>query len=112
MNVKTIRAIRERDEHCWHCGTTSGLVAHHRMNRGMGGSKLLDTPQNLIMVCSTYNNMMESDPRTAAEARELGHKLSKYDTPSQPLFDVTEMVWYELDTKANKKRCDPPSYLI
>jgi hypothetical protein len=41
----------------------------------MGGSKLLDTPDNLMMVCSAYNMAMESSAVIAAQARAWNHKL-------------------------------------
>jgi hypothetical protein len=49
---KVLKQVQERDSHCWHCGVEEDLVPHHRKNRGMGGSKLLDTPDNLMMVCA------------------------------------------------------------
>lgn len=95
--------LRERDGHCWHCGQEEGLVLHHRMNRGMGGrGKSLDKYENLIRVCTSYNMLMESDSRTAKQAREWGHKLGSWDDFDTPCFDVTENRWYLLDEKGNK----------
>jgi hypothetical protein len=78
----------------------------------MGGSKILDTPQNLILVCSIYNNAMESDSVVANEARDNGHKLGRYASPSMPVWDDHRKQWFELDTKGNKTKCDPPLYLL
>jgi hypothetical protein len=112
MKPKIQQLIRARDEYCWHCGSMQNLVIHHRMNRGMGGSKILDTPQNLILVCSIYNNAMESDSVVANEARDNGHKLGRYASPSMPVWDDHRKQWFELDTKGNKTKCDPPLYLL
>ena len=112
MKNSDLKKLRERDQWCWHCGTESTLVPHHRANRGMGSSKVLDTLQNVIMVCSRYNGDMESDANVANQARDLGHKLSKFASPSAPLFDIVTRAWYVLDEKGNKNGSEPPSYLI
>jgi hypothetical protein len=78
----------------------------------MGSSKVLDTLQNVIMVCSRYNGDMESDANIANQARDLGHKLSKFASPSAPLFDNYQKKWFYLDQKGNKNEGEPPSYLI
>jgi len=112
MNARDTQKLRERDTWCWHCGTTERLVPHHRANRGMGGSKVADNFQNVIMVCADYNGLMESDAGVASLARDLGHKLSKFLSPAEPVFDNVSKRWYYLDTKGNKAPTDPPSYLI
>jgi hypothetical protein len=78
----------------------------------MGSSKVLDTLQNVIMVCSRYNGDMESDAAVANQARDLGHKLSKFSAPSAPLFDNYLKKWFALDEKGKKFETEPPSYLI
>ena len=78
----------------------------------MGSFKALDTLQNVIMVCSSFNGEMESDAAVAAWARELGQKLSKFQAPSAPVFDNWAKKWYVLDEKGNKFNTEPPSYLI
>ena len=78
----------------------------------MGSSKVLDTLQNVILVCSLYNGAMESDASVANEARDLGHKLSKFASPTAPVFDNWAKRWYCLDEKGNKYETEPPSYLI
>lgn len=112
MKSSDIQKLRDRDLHCWHCGATSDLVPHHRANRGMGGFKVYDTLQNVIMICAIYNGLMESNAAVAKEARDLGHKLSKYQSPTQPVFDNWSRLWYFLDDKGNKVVTEPPSYLI
>ena len=78
----------------------------------MGGSKVADNLQNVILVCAEYNGLMESDPETANRARDLGHKLSKFLAPSEPCFDNVWRKWSYLDTKGEKHETEPPSYLI
>jgi hypothetical protein len=78
----------------------------------MGSSKVLDTLQNVILVCSRYNGDMESDANIANQARDLGHKLSKFASPSAALFDNFQKKWFYLDEKGNKFETEPPSYLI
>lgn len=112
MKNADLKKLRLRDAHCWHCGFEDSLVPHHRANRGHGGSKLLDGLQNIILVCAVYNGAMESNAGVASQAREYGHKLSRYDSPSEPLFDVTQRKWYVLTEKGDKHECEPPSYLI
>lgn len=38
-----------------HVCTGEAQVAHHRANRGMGGSPVLDDPANLVAACSACN---------------------------------------------------------
>lgn len=104
MKQSDLKKLRERDKHCWHCGREGDLVPHHRANRGMGSYKALDVLQNVILVCSHYNGLMESDAEVAAEARRLGHKISKFATPDQAVFDMAEGVWYLLDISGGKKK--------
>ena len=87
-------------------------MPHHRANRGIGGSRVLDGLQNLILVCAAYNGAMESDADVAMQARDYGHKLSKFMSPVAPVFDVWARKWYVLDEKGGKFQTEPPSYLI
>jgi hypothetical protein len=112
MKNSDIQKLRARDAYCWHCAKESDLVPHHRANRGFGGSRVLDTLQNVILVCSSYNQLMESDAEVANRARDLGHKLSKFASPTAPVFDNFTGRWYVLDEKGGKAVTDPPSYLI
>lgn len=112
MKNAEVRKLRERDQYCWHCGTSQGLVPHHRANRGAGGSKLLDTLQNVILVCAVFNSEMESNAAVASWARDLGLKLSRYSSPASPVFDNYAKKWYLLDDKGNKHETEAPSYLI
>jgi len=112
MKNAQLNKLRKRDSYCWHCGTTDTLVPHHRANRGMGGSKSLDTLQNIILVCADFNGRMESDAAVATWARDLGLKLSKFANPGEPVFDNYLHTWFVLDEMGNKTECDPPLYLI
>jgi len=78
----------------------------------MGGSKVLDNLQNVILVCAEYNGRMESDALTAEYARDYGHKASKFSAPGHPILDTTRRTWYTLDKAGDKTECEPPSYLI
>lgn len=93
---KVLKLIMERDSHCYHCGQEEDLQPHHRINRGMGGSKLLDTPNNLMMVCGLWNGAMESDLKAAREARAWGHKLAVWEDTGHPVFDRGSFRWWVL----------------
>ena len=93
---KVLKLVQARDSHCYHCGLEEDLVPHHRINRGMGGSKLLDTPDNLMMVCSRWNGDMESNAELAASARGWGHKLPVWESLEHPVFDRMGGWWYLL----------------
>ena len=112
MKASELKKLRNRDAWCWHCGEINDLVPHHRANRGMGGFKALDALQNVILVCAEYNGKMESDAAIANRARELGHKISKFASPAQQVFDTVTKKWYYLDTEGGKRVVDPPDYLI
>lgn len=81
--------LLERDgQRCVHCGATDGLAPHHRRNRGMGGSKALETASNLLLVCSWLNGQMESDAETAEMAKSHGWKLLSWQSPTKyPVWD-------------------------
>lgn len=110
--AKTYQLVRDTHDHCPHCGTTEGLQIHHRKNRGMGGSKLLDRFDNLLRVCAWLNLQMESDSDVAAEAREMGWKLGQWDGFDHPYFDKPMMKWYLLTQDGRKIPTHPPMYLV
>ena len=112
MAVKpaVMKKLRARDEYCWHCGEINDLVPHHRRNKGMGGSKLLDTPDNLMLVCALYNGAMESDAVTAVDARAWGRKLAQWDSTENPVFDSVAYKWYVLDSDGGKREVDVREY--
>ncbi len=102
MKAAVLKKLRERDSHCWHCGETDDLVPHHRRNRGMGGSQILDRLDNLMLVCAVYNGQMESDSMVAARAREWGHKLASWQAFETTVTDVADGVMYQLDADGEK----------
>lgn len=112
--TKAVRdKILKRDNHqCWHCAEVEAVSLQHRRNRQMGGSKLLDRTDNLIVLCSAMNGLIESDSAAANEARDYGWKLSSWDSFSMPVFNKNEMKWYQLDAIGNKTEVPAPGYLI
>jgi hypothetical protein len=108
LKQSELKKLRERDKWCWDCGETNDLVPHHRANRGFGGSKALDNLQNIILVCAIYNGLMESNSEVAKTARLLGHKISKFSSPSELVFDNISQCWYQLDTTGGKQVAEPP----
>ena len=112
MPVKAamLKKLRARDPYCWHCGEVNDLVPHHRRNKGMGGSKIADTYENLIMVCALYNGAMESDALTARDARAWGRKIAFWESTDQPVFDTVAWAWYVLDSEGRKLEVDEREY--
>ena len=112
LTQKQIKTLWARDPYCPHCGADTGLQTHHRRNRQMGGSKLLDRFDNLLRVCAWLNYAMESDPKVAQDAREHGWKLGQWDGFDTPIYDAMQGHWWQLDDKGNKFRSDPPMFLV
>lgn len=96
--------LAKRDPYCVHCGETNDLVIHHRKNRQMGGSKLLDHYTNLLMVCEQYNFEMESNSKIAQEARQWGHKLQSWQDFSEPVLDTITGFWWVLQDDGTRER--------
>ena len=100
MNGRQFALYLARDMHC-PCGCVGQedtFVPQHRINRGMGGSKTLDRPANVIVLCSTMNNLIESNPVTAERARGYGWKLSRWDSPEEtPFYDCATRSWHLID---------------
>jgi hypothetical protein len=103
LSKRVREALERRDKYCWHCGQEDGLVVHHRKNRQMGGSKMLDHYSNLILVCPSYNTSMESDAENRQEAIDWGHKLESWQDFSEPVYDRCDGEWYELFDDGTKK---------
>lgn len=102
VTQKMVQQLRKRDPYCPHCGESEGLQVHHRRNRAMGGSKLLDRYDNLLRVCAALNYAMESDAEVAQDALDNGWKLRSWDDFSKPVFDKMAHTWFHLDKEGEK----------
>jgi hypothetical protein len=84
-------------------GFEDTFVPQHRINRGMGGSRVLDRPANVLVMCSWMNGLIESDPKLAEVAREYGWKLSRWQVPEdEPFFDLATGQWNLIDNIYNR----------
>lgn len=99
MNSKAWRALLARDcGRCLHCGETVALSPNHRINRGMGGSKLRDKPSNLVVLCSRLNHMIEADKVWMDLAIRYGWKLKSWQSSlDEPVYDLLLGEWFVLD---------------
>lgn len=98
MTPKEFSKYINRDQHCLHCGATDALAPNHRANRGHGGSKLSELPSNVVILCSLFNGLIESDAKAAGMAKRFGWKLSRYDKPGEhPVYDAVNARWYLLN---------------
>ena len=106
ISDKVRRLVFERDGgRCPHCGETEAIGLQHRISKGMGGSRLLDTPANLLTFCNIGNAAMESDPELAQTARLNGWKLSRWQEPQKaPFFDVNTGQWHTLSNSFGRER--------
>ena len=85
---KVVAAVLARDNHrCVIAGplcTGAGTIADHRANRGSGGSKALDIPENLISACPVCNGMKEdANGPYRAELLARGIRVQKRATNAQ-----------------------------
>ena len=109
LSAKKRNAILERDGWvCVACGTLTMLTIHHRINRGMGGSALVDSPAHLLSICNPCNVAFESNADRAEQARAYGYKLAKnakppIDPTSVPVKYAMDGNWYLLDNLGNRK---------
>ena len=79
--------IFERDDwKCVRCLRAANDV-HHRKLRGMGGSELLNTPDNLISVCRKCHSWMHSHP---ADSYNSGYLVHSWDNPEH-IFILTSL---------------------
>ena len=102
MNKKEFQKFLDRDKVCCHCGTDNDtLVPQHRAGRGMGGSRSLDRPSNIIVMCSEANGLLESNARFAEVGRELGWKLRRDQVPEFTPVLLADGYWL-LDNDFNK----------
>jgi hypothetical protein len=60
----------------------------------MGGSKIRDTAANIVVMCSEFNGLMESDEAYANIGRLYGWKLRPWETASEtPLWHRPTGTW-------------------
>jgi hypothetical protein len=106
MNPKAFSKFLERDGNaCVHCGCSDDtLVGQHRINRGMGGSKLLNKASNIVVLCSAFNGLIESNADAATLAKKHGIKLQSWQvTESTPVWYAAESAWFLLDNEGNRE---------
>jgi hypothetical protein len=100
MKAREFEKYLYRDFGCIHCGEVETVSPHHRLNRGMGGSKLRDNPANIIVLCSWINNALEADPKIAEKARRLGWKLTNGQEATEvAVWYPKYRSWFQLDDK-------------
>lgn len=105
MTPKEFERYLARDKHCYHCGTTEALAPNHRANRGHGGSKKSEVASNVVILCSLFNGLIESDSKAAALAKKFGWKISRYDNPREmPVYDTVTGEWWLLDDSYDRDR--------
>ncbi len=110
LSTAMLKKLRQRDTYCLHCGEDRQeyLIPQHRKNRQMGGSKLLDRLDNLVMICAYYNGAMESNAAVADNARMYGHKLTQWDSLDHPVYDECDGEWYLIDVQGGKTKTVSP----
>lgn len=97
---KTRELVLERDGHrCLTCGTTWDLTINHRINRGMGGSRLLNSPENLTTACATCNSSYENHPEAA---RRFGWKALRGSDLTAIPVRAANLGWYRLDADGGR----------
>jgi hypothetical protein len=109
------RIVKQRDDsHCQMCGkplwTGQGSV-HHRLNKGRGGSALLERPSILITVCG--DGVFGDHGRVTRNptwAESIGWLLPRNNPDIRPeeepilLWDG----WFLLDDDGNRTPCAAP----
>ena len=102
MNKKQFQKFIDRDGCCPCCGTDDDtLVPQHRAGRGLGGSRSLDRPSNIIVLCSRANGLLESDAKFAEFGRQMGWKLRRDQVPEFTPVLLADGYWL-LDNNFNK----------
>lgn len=93
IRPKVMAAIKERDKGFCLMALPGclgeGDVPHHRANRGSGGSRTLDHPANLVLVCSLCNGAAEdAGSMLRLDLIERGLRVEKAATNAQTLERV------------------------
>jgi hypothetical protein len=102
LTPKEFKRLLARDRYCLHCGLDDEtLIPQHRINRQMGGAgkhSKRNKPSNLIVLCSAFNGLIESDAESALKALQGGYKLESWQDPLLvPVWDSVRSVWVLLD---------------
>ena len=107
MNRKQFQRFLDRDGGCLHCGDVVTAVPQHRINRGMGGSRLLDGASNIIVLCAYMNGLIEANSHARRAAIGNGWKLERGDDPLlAPVFDVQVGEWFTLTDDFTRVRVE------
>jgi hypothetical protein len=103
ISKKVRQQVIDRDGCCPCCGDVYMLTIHHRINRGMGGSRKRDNLANLMVLCSQTNQALESDPVWQRRAIEYGWKLRPWDDPTFiPVYEPMWGNWWWLDDEGGR----------
>src|SRR5215472_344856 len=103
------KQILTSDENtCIRCGGAANDV-HHRKLKGMGGSKLLDTPENLISLCRYCHSWIHLHPTAA---RNAGYIVPTGRDPEiVPVNVHSGLFWLQIDgTRLFQGSCDEAYY--
>lgn len=95
--------------HCVICGESYLLQQHHRAPRKAGGTSRpeINSPANLITLCSTCHSWVESDRTTALDR---GFLVPSWRNPADIAL-IHHGVWSLLTHDGRVIACDPPSPL-
>ena len=64
-------------ELCWYCAKNVWVEVHHIISRGMGGSKLRDTVDNLIPLCRSCHEDSEVINKQKDKLKEIVQRRMK-----------------------------------
>jgi hypothetical protein len=79
----------------------------------MGGSKILDRPSNLMVLCSEVNGLIESNHLYRDLAIAYGWKLERWQVPEEtPIFDSRLWAWFLLDNEFNRIEVQAPNVTV
>lgn len=90
----------------------SASVVDHRANRGMGGSSMLDSPENLIAACPQCNGLKEDATGVYLEMLiRRGVRLLKRGQPALQVLERARAMpveypggqWWSLDEFGSRK---------
>lgn len=109
------KIVWARDGHyCQMCGRSIVNVSsntHHRINRGAGGSALLERPSLLIRACGTGTTLCHGwITENPTEAKRLGWQLPKNNPDIDPTQEpiLTIHGWVLLDDEGGRTSVPSP----